>query len=156
MASFRCPQPSTRRACWRVASATSHMALPALDPAGIDPVGFIARAGTRDLAGVRIGVGDPFLWRDCDPGIAETAHEAVNALARAGAVTREFMLPEAEAAYTLFLQGSLSAIELRSFLDRELPDWLVQLDPVIAPALRDAASLSARDYLARIARLRAL
>src|SRR6516162_7608164 len=103
----------------------------------------------------RIGVGDPFLWRDCDPGIAETAHEAVNALARAGAVTREFTLPEADAAYTLFLQGSLSAIELRSFLDRELPDWLAQLDPVIAPALRDE-SLSARDYLARIARLRAL
>src|SRR5580693_4186303 len=116
----------------------------ALDPAGIDPIGFIARAGTRDISGVRIGVGDPFLWRDCDPGIAETAHEAVNALSRAGAVTREFTLPEAEAAYTLFLQGSLSAVELRSFLDRELPDWLAQLDPVIAPALRDAESLSAR------------
>src|ERR1700757_5032211 len=41
-------------------------------------------------------------------------------------------------------------------LDRELPDWLAQLDPVIAPALRDAESLSARDYLARIARVRAL
>jgi aspartyl-tRNA(Asn)/glutamyl-tRNA(Gln) amidotransferase subunit A len=128
----------------------------ALDPAGIDPGGFIARAGTRDLAGVRIGVGDPFLWRDCDPGIAETAHEAVDALARAGAVTREFTLPEAEAAYTLFLQGSLSAIELRSFLDRELPDWLAQLDPVIAPAVRNAERVSATDYLARLARLRAL
>jgi Asp-tRNA(Asn)/Glu-tRNA(Gln) amidotransferase A subunit family amidase len=58
----------------------------ALDPAGIDPGGFIARAGAHDLAGVRIGVGDPFLWRDCDPGIAETVNEAVNALARAGAV----------------------------------------------------------------------
>ena len=58
----------------------------ALDPAGIDPDGFIARAGTRDLAGVRIGVGDPFLWRDCDPGIAETVHDAVNALAHAGAL----------------------------------------------------------------------
>src|SRR5690348_15281749 len=58
----------------------------ALDAAGIDPVGFISRAGTHDLSGVRIGVGDPFLWRDCDPGIAETAHEAVNALSRAGAV----------------------------------------------------------------------
>jgi len=129
---------------------------PGLDPAGIDPIGFIARAGTRDLSGVRIGVGDPFLWRDCDPGIAETAHEAVNALARAGAVTREFTLPEAEAAYAVFLEGSLGAIELRSFLNRQLPDWLAQLDPVIAPAVRDAESLSATDYLARIARLRAL
>ena len=128
----------------------------ALDPADIDPAGFITRAGHGGLAGVRIGVGDPFLWRDCDPGIAETAHEAVNELARAGAVAREFAFPEAEAACAVFLQGSLSAIELRSFLDRELPDWLAQLDPVIAPAVRNAASVTAGDYLARLARLRAL
>ena len=52
----------------------------ALDMAGIDPAGFIARAGTRDLGGVRIGMGDPFLWRDCDPGIAETVQDALDAL----------------------------------------------------------------------------
>jgi hypothetical protein len=40
------------------------------------------------VIGVRIGVGDPFLWRDCDPGIAVTAQEAVNALVRAGATGR--------------------------------------------------------------------
>jgi aspartyl-tRNA(Asn)/glutamyl-tRNA(Gln) amidotransferase subunit A len=128
----------------------------ALDPAGIDPVGFIAQAGTRDLAGVRIGVGDPFLWRDCDPGIAETAEEAVSALADAGAIARDFTLPETEAAYAVFLEGGLSAVELRSFIDRQLPEWLAQLDPVIAPAVRNAETLSARDYLARIERLRAL
>jgi aspartyl-tRNA(Asn)/glutamyl-tRNA(Gln) amidotransferase subunit A len=127
----------------------------ALDPAGIDPGGFIARAAT-DLVGVRIGVGDPFLWHDCDPGIAETVKEAVNALMRAGAAVCEFALPEAEAAYAVFLQGSLSAIELRSFLDHELPDWLAQLDPVIASAVHHAGSVSATDYLARLARLRAL
>ena len=37
--------------------------------------------------------------------------------------------------------------------DRELPEWLDQLDPVIAPAVRSAESLSALDYLARVARL---
>ena len=128
----------------------------ALDPAGIDPVGFMARATARDIAGIRIGIGDPFLWRDCDPGIAETAQEALDALVRAGAVVQDFALPEAEGAYAVFLEGGLSAIELRSFLDRELPDWLPQLDPVIAPAVRAAESLSGRDYLARGARLRAL
>jgi aspartyl-tRNA(Asn)/glutamyl-tRNA(Gln) amidotransferase subunit A len=128
----------------------------ALDPAGIDPDGFVARAAACDLCGVRVGIGDPFLWRDCDPGIAETADEAVRALARAGALLPEFTLPEAEAAYSVFLQGSLSAIELRSFLYRDLPDWLEQLDPVIAPAVRHAGSVSATDYLARLARLRTL
>ena len=128
----------------------------AVDPAGIDPVGFMARATARDIAGIRIGIGDAFLWRDCDPGIAETAQEALDALVRAGAVAQDFALPEAEGAYAVFLDGGLSAIELRSFLDRELPDWLPQLDPVIAPAVRAAESLSGRDYLARGARLRAL
>jgi len=128
----------------------------ALDPTGIDPIGFITRSAARDLTGVRIGIGDPFLWRDCDTGIAETAQEALDALVRAGAVARDFTLPEAEDAYAVFLDGGLSAIELRSFLDRELPDWLAQLDPVIAPAVHAAESLTARDYLARGARLRAL
>ena len=128
----------------------------ALDPAGMDPVGFITRAATRDLAGVRIGCGDPFLWRDCDEGIAETVQEAVDTLVQAGAVARDEALPQAEEAYAAFLEGGLSAIELRSFLDQELPDWLEQLDPVIAPAVRNAETLSARDYLARIARLRAM
>jgi aspartyl-tRNA(Asn)/glutamyl-tRNA(Gln) amidotransferase subunit A len=125
----------------------------ALDPAGTDPVGFIARAGRRDLAGIRLGIGDPFLWRDCDPGIADTAQEAVDALVRAGAVARNFALPEVVDAYRVFLDGGLSAVELRSFLDRELPEWLDRLDPVIAPAVRNAENLSAREYLARVARL---
>jgi aspartyl-tRNA(Asn)/glutamyl-tRNA(Gln) amidotransferase subunit A len=126
----------------------------ALDPAGIDPASFLAQAGTGDLIGVRIGVGDPFLWRDCDPGIAETAQEAVDALVGAGAVTRDFILPDAEAAYAVFLEGGLSAIELRSFLDAQLPAWLAQLDPVIASAVQSAETLSARDYLSRVERLR--
>jgi aspartyl-tRNA(Asn)/glutamyl-tRNA(Gln) amidotransferase subunit A len=56
----------------------------------------------------------------------------------------------------VFLEGGLSAIELRSFLDAQLPEWLAQLDPVIAPAVRNAETLSARDYLARVERLRTL
>jgi aspartyl-tRNA(Asn)/glutamyl-tRNA(Gln) amidotransferase subunit A len=69
-------------------------AFAALDPAGIDPFALVARGGARDLAGVRIGVGDPFLWRDCDAGIAEAVQEAVDALVRAGAIARDFRLPE--------------------------------------------------------------
>ncbi|MBO0738190.1 MAG: amidase [Alphaproteobacteria bacterium] len=128
----------------------------ALDPAPIDPSGLIARGDTCDLTGVRIGVGEPFLWHDCDPGIAETVQEAVDTLVRAGASARDCALPEAEAAYGVFLDGGLSAIELRSFLDRELPEWLDQLDPVIAPAVRNAEGLTAREYLARVARLDSL
>src|SRR5215813_10177091 len=80
----------------------------------------------------------------------------VDALVRAGAIAREFTLPEAEAAYAVFLEGGVSAIELRSFLDQELPEWLAQLDPIMASAVRGAEALVARDYLRRLHRMRSL
>ena len=70
----------------------------------------------------------------CAPGIAETVKDAVDALVGEGAVLRPMTLPEATEAYAVFLEGGLSAVELRSFLDVELPEWLDQLDPIMAPA----------------------
>ena len=128
----------------------------ALDPAHGDAEGFLAECGAVALDGVRIAVDNPFYWDGCDPGIAEVARETVDALARAGAVLQPATLPEAAEAYGVFLEGGLSAIELRSFLDRELPDWLAQLDPIMAPAVHGAEALSARDYLGRLGRLQAL
>jgi aspartyl-tRNA(Asn)/glutamyl-tRNA(Gln) amidotransferase subunit A len=128
----------------------------ALDPAQGDAESFLAKCGTLALGGVRIAVDEGFFWRGCDPGIAEVAREAVDALAKTGAVLIQAPLPEAVEAYEVFLEGGLSAIELRGFLDRELPDWLGQLDPIMAPAVRGAETLSARDYLSRLGRLRAI
>jgi aspartyl-tRNA(Asn)/glutamyl-tRNA(Gln) amidotransferase subunit A len=128
----------------------------ALDPALGNAERFMAKSSTQALNGVRIAVDDPFLWRDCDPGIAEAAKDAVDALAREGAVLREMPMPAAAEAYAVFLEGGVSAIELRSFLDQELPDWLVQLDPIMASAVQGAATLSAREYLARLGRLKLL
>ncbi len=128
----------------------------ALDPKLGDPLRYLSDNGRRDIAGVRIGVGDPFLWRDCDPGIAEGAQAAVDALAARGAVLRECAVPEAAEGYQVFLAGGLSAIELRGFLDAELPQWLGELDPAIAPPVLAADKVTAQDYLARIHRLRRL
>jgi hypothetical protein len=66
---------------------------------------------------------------------------------------KEAPLPEAHDVYALYLEGGLSAVELRTFLDRELPDWLATIDPVNAPALRNAEKLSARGYRTRRPRL---
>lgn len=127
----------------------------ALDPHLGDPASFISKS-SPSLDGVRIAVDDPFFWNDCDPGIAEAARDAVAALARQGAVLRPMTLPEATEAYAVFLEGGLSAVELRSFLDQELPEWLDQLDPIMAPAVRGAESWSATEYLARLGQLRLL
>src|SRR5207244_2612402 len=39
---------------------------------------------------------------------------------------------------------------------QELPDWLAQLDPIMASALLGAETLSAREYLVRLGRLKSL
>ena len=128
----------------------------AIDPGLGDPFGFIAKSGTLALDGIRIAVDDPFFWEHCDAGIAEAARDAVAMLSREGAVLRSMTFPEAREAHAIFLEGGLSAIELRSFLDQQLPDWLEQLDPIMAPAVFGAEKLTAREYLGRLSRLKAL
>jgi aspartyl-tRNA(Asn)/glutamyl-tRNA(Gln) amidotransferase subunit A len=128
----------------------------ALDPALGDAERFIAKSSTMTLDGIRIAVDDPFLWDACDAGIVEAARDAIDAVGREGAVLRKMTVPEAAGAYEVFLEGGVSAIELHSFLDQELPDWLAQLDPIMASAVRGAETLSAREYLARLGRLKVL
>jgi aspartyl-tRNA(Asn)/glutamyl-tRNA(Gln) amidotransferase subunit A len=124
----------------------------ALDPFLGDSFAFLRR-GPAGLGGIRIGVADPWFWDDCENGIAEVVRAAIEKLARAGAVVKDQPFPEAREAFAVFSEGGVSAIELRAFLDRELPDWLNTIDPVNAPALKNAENLSARDYLSRRLRL---
>jgi aspartyl-tRNA(Asn)/glutamyl-tRNA(Gln) amidotransferase subunit A len=128
----------------------------AIDPLLADPLRYLGRISRLEIAGVRIGMGDPFLWGECDQGIAEAAKAALDALAAKGALLRQHDFPEARGAYDIFIEGGFSAIELRSFLDQELPQWRAELDPIMLPAVNGAETLSARDYLARLHRVRQL
>jgi len=133
-------------------SADAAFGFATLDPRLGDPFGFLDRV-PASVGGVRIGVADPFFWDDCENGIDEVVRDAVTSLARDGAALVDSRLPEAQEAFAVFAEGGVSAIELRAFLDRELPDWLVTIDPVNVPALKNAESLTAREYLARRLRL---
>jgi aspartyl-tRNA(Asn)/glutamyl-tRNA(Gln) amidotransferase subunit A len=124
----------------------------ALDPHLGDGFAFLRRVPTG-VDGIRIGIADSWFWDGCENGIADIARSAIDALARAGAVVKEQSLPEASDAFAVFVEGGFSAIELRTFLDRELPDWLATIDPVNAPALKNAENLRAREYLTRRLRL---
>jgi aspartyl-tRNA(Asn)/glutamyl-tRNA(Gln) amidotransferase subunit A len=132
--------------------ADAGFAFAALDPFLGDSFAFLRRV-PEDVGSIRIGIADAWFWDDCENGIAEIVRAAIEKLARAGAVVKEKPLPEAREAYAVFSEGGVSAIELRAFLDRELPDWLATIDPVNAPALKNAEILSARDYLSRRLRL---
>ncbi|HWZ41159.1 MAG TPA: amidase family protein [Bradyrhizobium sp.] len=96
---------------------------------------------------------DPWFWEGCENGIGDIVRRAIDSLAHAGAVVTEATLPEAREVFAIYVEGGISAIELRAFLDRELPDWLATIDPVNAPALKNAENLSAREYLSRRLRL---
>jgi len=125
----------------------------ALDSRLGDGFAFLRRV-PAGVEGIRIGIADPWFWDGCENGIGEVVRQAIDSLARAGAVVTEAPLPEARDVFALYVEGGLSAIELRTFLDRELPGWLTTIDPVNVPALKNAENLSAREYLTR--RLRTL
>jgi aspartyl-tRNA(Asn)/glutamyl-tRNA(Gln) amidotransferase subunit A len=124
----------------------------ALDPDLGDGFAFL-RGVPTGVDGIRIGIADPWFWDSCENGIGEIVRGAIDALARAGAAVTEAPLPEARDAFAIYAEGGLSGIELRAFLDRELPDWLATIDPVNAPALKNAENLLAREYLTRRLRL---
>lgn len=85
-----------------------------------------------DLANVRMGMCSDHFWQDCPDDIAGVTRQALSVLENADATRVDFELPETEAAYELFRQGSVVSSELRAFLDEELPDWIDTLDPNIA------------------------
>ena len=124
----------------------------ALDPHLGDGFAFLSNVPTG-VDGIRIGIADSWFWDGCENGIDEIVRSAIDSLARAGAVMKDKPLPEAREAFAVFVEGGVSAIELRTFLDRELPDWLETIDPVNVPALKNAENLSAREYLTRRLRL---
>lgn len=106
------------------------------------------------LTGLRVGIDDA-MWKDCAPGIAEAVKAAVDRLTRAGARLVTKAVPEFPAAFAVFCDGGVSAIELRRFLDRELPEWIKTLDPINAPAIARAATIPEETYRGRLARLAA-
>jgi aspartyl-tRNA(Asn)/glutamyl-tRNA(Gln) amidotransferase subunit A len=124
----------------------------ALEPRLGDSFAFLRRV-PDGVDGLRIGIAESWFWDGCETGIDGVVRAAIDKLARAGAVVKETPLPEAREAFAVFSEGGVSAIELRAFLDRELPDWLNTIDPVNAPALKNAETLSAREYLSRLLRL---
>src|SRR5262245_1600500 len=124
----------------------------ALDPQLGDGFAFLHQV-PPGVDGIRIGIADSWFWDGCENGIGDIVRSAIDLLARAGAVVKEATLPEARDAFAIFGEGGFSAVELRSFLDRELPDWLATIDPVNVPALKNAANLSAREYLTRRMRM---
>ena len=125
----------------------------ALDPAWGDARAFERTIAGCDIDGVRIGVGDPSMWADCAPGIAEAARAALDQLAKAGARIAPKTVPAIPQAYSVFAEGGVSGPDLRALLDLELPEWIPLVDPLNAPIIAAMATLPVSVYLGRHYRL---
>lgn len=112
-------------------------------------------SGGRGVADLRLGRVDELLWDDCSPGIVETVETALWRLTAAGAMMTPLALPEVRLAYDLFRQGGPVAAELHHFLSSELPEAFDTLDPNVAQRVQSGGTLTASEYLGRLARLRA-
>jgi aspartyl-tRNA(Asn)/glutamyl-tRNA(Gln) amidotransferase subunit A len=129
--------------------ADSAYAFLALDPAHGALDGQLAAMESLELAGLRIGVADRFMWDDCAPGVAEGVKAAIDELAGKGAQLIPFELPEAGIVQPIFMKGGLVAAELYAFLKAELPDWLDLIEEIVRQRMDEAATLPAHEYLDR-------
>jgi aspartyl-tRNA(Asn)/glutamyl-tRNA(Gln) amidotransferase subunit A len=128
----------------------------AFDPAWGDAAAFLAALPVLDAADLHLGIGDPFFWNDCSPGIAEGVQAAIEELGNAGARFSEIALPETAEAYELFCRGHRVSPELLLFIKTELPDRLETLDPNVGRRMGPVGEVTAVDYLNTVARIRAL
>ncbi|MDQ1850127.1 amidase [Gemmobacter fulvus] len=107
----------------------------------------------RDLSGLRIGLPRDFFNDEADAAILSVIADSLRQLEAAGAVLVDVDLPGCAAMFDIFRQGGLAAPELRSFLDRQFPDRIARLDPVVRLRVEGADKISAPEYLRRRAEL---
>lgn len=98
---------------------------------------------------LRIGVPRNFFWEDCDHSIAEVTEAALRKLEAKGARLVPLDLPGCDEVFAVFRQGGLAAPELRAFLDRDFPERIARLDPVVRMRVEGAENVSAPEYLRR-------
>ena len=113
-----------------------------------------ARFGGNGVAGLRIGVpGSSYAWERSEPGVVATVRRALDELEAAGATLLDMDLPEFDQVGREYLAGTIVTPECVEFLERELPEWLAILDPVVGQRLKDGRNTAAADYV-RVRRLR--
>ena len=103
----------------------------------------------RDLLGLRIGVPNNFFLEGGDQAIAALFQAQLRLLERAGAVLVSVDVPGCDEGFEIFRQGGLSAAELRSFIERNFPDKIPALDPLVKLRVESAHSMSVIEYLRR-------
>lgn len=148
--SFDTPGPLTRTVDDAV------IAFAAMDPEHDEPLAVLEALSGVDLGEVRLGIGEPHFWADCEPGIAEAVQQALDELQQAGARTTELLLPEAGEARRRFMEANLFGVEGLSFLREHYPERWDTLDPNVKARFQMAADANAVQYFSECRRVQQL
>jgi aspartyl-tRNA(Asn)/glutamyl-tRNA(Gln) amidotransferase subunit A len=107
----------------------------------------------RPLAGLRIGRIGRLAFDDCSHGIVEAVDRALGELEAAGATLVDIEFPEAETAFDLLCNSGIPAMELRRFIDADLPEWLDSMDWPVKRRMVGTDTTKTDHYEASLTRL---
>ena len=96
------------------------------------------------------------VWDECPDDVEESVRGALRELSVGGATLVGAKLPEALEAIELLHSGSVVSAECDEFVDSELPEWRPLLGAVLRTRIDDGATISGRELLHRMRRLRHL
>lgn len=119
----------------------------AVDPHHGDPQHFLATIGSAGLDRIRIGIGFTRVWDESQDDISSVVRDSLGELESHGARLVDVELPEFDAARDLYARGTIAPVECRTFLRDELPETLDGLHDTVGMRLRDAARVTADEYL---------
>lgn len=129
------------------------LAFATFDPAWNGLEHFRARGPLAHLSNLRLGRTDDLMWDDASPGVCEAVESCLATLVTRGATIERIAFPEVEGAFELFRQGGPVPAELYHFLSTRLPDALPELDPHVRQRTEGGATLTAVEYLERLAKM---
>ena len=128
-----------------------------VDPAWGNPRALLEQLAGREVSGLRIGIARGDIWDECQADIEDDLETALAELEAQGAELIEVDGGLLDDGVELAIgQRPIAAPELRAFLERELPDWIEILHPIIKDRLGNAASPSDASYQDALARHRRL
>jgi aspartyl-tRNA(Asn)/glutamyl-tRNA(Gln) amidotransferase subunit A len=128
-----------------------------VDPKWGDPASLLDQLRRVEIRGLRVGIPQGNIWDECQADVRDALEDALAQLEARGATLTDVDGTLLDEGFEVAIgQRPIAGPELRAFLEKELPDWIPILAPIIRDRLATAAELGEPTYLDALARHRRL